>query len=68
MVIMFNDREVEISVYGQHSDDVQIDSAVYLDTNEDLTDAEVDELYEYFQDQIDEAWFNLQLLRGDFRD
>lgn len=58
MVVKAKDgRAVEISTYGKHSDDIQIDSAVYVDSGEDVPDEVVEEIYDRYSSDIYEDWY-----------
>lgn len=44
-------RVIDISIYGAR-DDIQIDSAVYEDTGEDVPDEVIDYLYDHYSDAL----------------
>jgi len=58
MLVKNNDgREIEIHVYGNHSDDIQIDEAFYLDSNDDVTDEDIEYIMDYYADDIYLQWY-----------
>lgn len=58
--------EIEIQVGGQYSDDIQILSAVRLDTNEELDDAELSWVERRFADEIYESWLEGKVMEAEY--
>jgi hypothetical protein len=54
-------KEVEISVYGNDPDDIQIDEAFYVETKEDVSDDEIQYIYDAYSDSIYESWLDKQI-------
>jgi hypothetical protein len=54
MIIMFNERQVEIDLsgWGDNGDDITIESAIYTDTGEAVEDKDIDTIYCDFADEI----------------
>lgn len=59
-------REIEISVYGRYEDDIQIDSAQYVDGDDEVSEETCEYIYEHYQSELYEAWFDQQCGRADF--
>ena len=54
MVIMFNERQVELELtgWGDNGDGIEIASAVYTDTGEDVSDDDVNTIFDHWADEI----------------
>ena len=61
-----NGRVVEIAgVYGAE-DDIQISEASYVDSDEEVAEEDLAEIYESYGAELYEAWFDRQVSRADF--
>lgn len=49
-------RDVEIEIGGSYSDDIQIESASYLDSDEEVIDSEIDFIMDRYADKIEEEF------------
>lgn len=49
-------RELEITVYGKYDDDIQIDDAVYLDNDEEVSDEDIEYITKHYADEIYQEW------------
>ena len=57
-----NGREIEVNgVYGSYADDIQIEEAYYIDTQEDVDDSLLDYIYNTYHSEIFEAWLDRQI-------
>ena len=54
-------REVEIEIGGKYSDDIEVYSAVYVDTGEDASDETVDYLTNTYNSEIHQEWLENQI-------
>jgi len=57
-------REVELELGGAR-DDVQIESATYVETGEEIPDAVLDEILEDYEQEIDEAFVDQMAAHAD---
>ena len=59
MIVQDKDNNaIEIQVYGQHSDDIQIDYAEYLDLDKEVSENTIEYIYKNYSDELYEEWFN----------
>jgi hypothetical protein len=56
--------EVEVTVYGE-SDDIQIDSAFFVETGASVPDAVVEQLQDDHAEKLYEKWFDMQIGRAE---
>ncbi len=50
-------QEIEItSIYGQYDDDIQIDACNYVDSDNEVSDEDIEYIYENYQDSLYETW------------
>jgi len=64
-----NNQEIEIFVYGNEPDDIQIESATYVDTGLDVPDDIIDWILEHYSDLIYENWMDRMIMRAEnFKD
>ncbi len=60
-------REIEISVYGDHDDDIQISEANYVDDLEaDVSEADIEYIESHYSNELYEAWFERKIIMSDF--
>ena len=57
---------IEVDVCGESSDDIQIESAVYELSGEDVSEEVIEYIEKHYQDEIYEAWFERQMASMDF--
>ncbi len=67
MYLKLNGREVEVTfdTNGREMEDIFISSGFYTDTNEDLTDEELDLLQNENEDALYEAWLDMNISAAD---
>ena len=54
-------REIEISVYGQYEDDIEITDAAYCDNlDEEVPDSVIDYIMDKYASEIYNEWFENQ--------
>jgi len=58
-------REIEIEIYGKYEDDINIDSAIYLDTGEYVPDSVVNYILDAYAGDIYEEWYQNQVMRAE---
>lgn len=59
-------NEIEIEVSGKYSDDIQIDSAEYVDeTLGEVMEETIDYILDNYQDTLYEKWIDLQVMRAE---
>jgi hypothetical protein len=58
--------EVEFDVNGREMEDIYIASGFYVDTNESLTDEELEQVELENSDALYEAWYDMQVGASDF--
>ncbi len=55
-------REVEIGgFHGRDRDDIQIGEAAYTDDGSDVSDDEMEHIYDAYASEIDQAWYENQM-------
>jgi len=54
-------KEVEIFVYGQHDDDIQIDEAYYTNDNSEVSDDEIEWIMDSYASDIYDEWYQNQV-------
>lgn len=50
-------REIQISVSGRYEDDIQIDEAYYVDSEEEVLDDVIDYIQSQYADEIYQEWY-----------
>jgi len=59
-------REIEITVFGTAADDVQINEAFYLFSDEDVSESTIDYILDTYGAELEQEWFESQVSRADF--
>ena len=67
MYLRLNGREVEVTfdTNGREMEDIYISSGFYTDTDEELTDEEIDLLQDQNGDALYEAWLDMNISAAD---
>lgn len=67
MYLKLNGREVEVTfdTNGGEMEDIYISSGFYTDTDEELTDEEIDILQDQNGDALYEAWLDMNISAAD---
>jgi len=58
-------REVEIQVGGRYEDDIQIEEATYVNSDIEVSEEEIDYIYETYPDSLYEAWLEMGIRRAE---
>jgi len=67
MILTLKDgREVELEVGGKYSDDIQVESAFYVDNGLEVIDSDVEYLQENYGDEFYEEWYEGKIGESDF--
>ena len=61
-----NDREVEVTVGGRYSDDIEIEDAQYTDSLDIVSDETIEYIQTHYQEEMAEAWFEDQIEQSDY--
>ena len=67
MILLHNNREIEIQVYGRYADDLTVESAQYLDGNDEVSDEVVDEIMNSYADEIYIDWYESRMAEAESR-
>lgn len=60
-------RAIEITIYGESYDDLQIEEAYYLDdSEEDVTDTDIEYIMNNYGDEMYEEYINNVMCAADF--
>lgn len=59
-------REIEINIYGTDEDDLQIDYAAYMDSEEEVDDETIEYLLEAYADEIYTEWIENRSSKADY--
>jgi len=60
-------QEIEIeSIYGKYENDIQIGCAYYVDTNKDISDEDLEYIYENYQQELYEKWYENQACQAEY--
>lgn len=59
-------REIYISVYGKYEDDIQIDEAYYVDTEEDVPDDVIAYIYENYASEMYDQWYENKVCEAEY--
>jgi hypothetical protein len=57
---------IEIEVFGYSSDDIQIESAVYEESGEEVSEEVIEYIEKHYAEELYEAWFERQMSSMDF--
>lgn len=67
LIKLANGREVDImNVTGKYEDDLCIDGAYYTDTDAEVSDQDLEDIYENHYDAIYELWFQKRVDAMDY--
>lgn len=67
MILSLNNREVEVTfdTNGREMEDIYISSGFYTDTDEELTDDELDQIQDENGDALYDAWMDMKISAAD---
>lgn len=54
-------REVEVAKVSGEEDDIQIDQAFYTDTQDEVTDEDLEEIYTMYPEMLFEKWYEREI-------
>jgi hypothetical protein len=60
-------REVEFSVFGRYEDDLTIDDAYFVDSDEEVSQQDIDYIEKNYAQEIYEKWLEDQIARAEDR-
>lgn len=67
MVLTLTDgREVEVEVGGKYADDIQVESAAFVNSAEEVPEDCIEELQENYADEMYEEWMFRRQQDADF--
>jgi hypothetical protein len=59
-------REIEISVYEKYEDDIQIDDANYIDSDDEVSEDTLDYIYSQYADAMYEVWYDNKIGEAEY--
>ena len=59
-------REIEISVSGRYDDDIQIEEASYVDSDEEVSEETIEFIQDKFADKIYEEWYENKACESEY--
>lgn len=60
-----NGKEMVVTVCGRYEDDLQIDDAYYVDSDDRVSDETIEYVYENYADAMYEEWYEGQIGRAE---
>lgn len=67
MIVLYKNREVELGrVFGRHHDDLELESAFWVDTNEELDDEDFEYVCDFFAEEIYEMWYDRNVMEAEY--
>ena len=59
-------NEIEISVYGQYEDDIQIDQADYVHSDDEVPESTIDYILDTYASEIYQEWYENKVGEADY--